>query len=161
MAEAMNELAFLVTGVYGKPLPKQMGAPLRLAVPWKYGFKSIKAIVRFRFQKTRPKTYWEASGPSEYGFWANVNPDGRPSALEPGKRTADRHRQARADPALQRLRAPRWPASTRACEAATGSTAEARRTRKKRRSEGARSGVSRLLGGARALGATRARRPRG
>jgi sulfoxide reductase catalytic subunit YedY len=74
MAEAMNELAFLVTGVYGKPLPKQMGAPLRLAVPWKYGFKSIKAIVRVRFQKTQPKTYWETTGPSEYGFWANVNP---------------------------------------------------------------------------------------
>ena len=74
MAEAANDLAFLVTGVYGKPLPKQMGAPLRLAVPWKYGFKSIKGIVRFRFQKTRPKTYWETVGPSEYGFWANVNP---------------------------------------------------------------------------------------
>jgi len=75
MAEAANELAFLVTGAYGKPLPKQMGAPLRLAVPWKYGFKSVKAIVRFRFQKTRPKTYWESVGPTEYGFWANVNPN--------------------------------------------------------------------------------------
>lgn len=74
MAEASNELAFLVTGVYGKPLPKQMGAPLRLAVPWKYGFKSIKAIVRFRFVEQRPKTYWETVGPAEYGFWANVNP---------------------------------------------------------------------------------------
>jgi sulfoxide reductase catalytic subunit YedY len=74
MAEATNDLAFLVTGVYGKPLPKQMGAPLRLAVPWKYGFKSVKAIVRFRFQKKQPKTYWETVGPSEYGFWANVNP---------------------------------------------------------------------------------------
>lgn len=74
MAEATNPLAFLVTGVYGKPLPKQMGAPLRLAVPWKYGFKSIKAIVRFRFAEQRPKTYWETVGPAEYGFWANVNP---------------------------------------------------------------------------------------
>ena len=74
MAEAANDLAFLVTGVYGKPLPKQMGAPLRLACPWKYGFKSVKAIVRFRFQAERPKTYWETVGPSEYGFWANVNP---------------------------------------------------------------------------------------
>ena len=74
MAEAANDLAFLVTGIYGKPLPKQMGAPLRLAVPWKYGFKSIKAIVRFRFQTAQPKTYWETTGPSEYGFWANVNP---------------------------------------------------------------------------------------
>jgi len=74
MAEATNPLAFLVTGVYGKPLPKQMGAPLRLAVPWKYGFKSIKAIVRFRFQSSLPKTYWQTVGPTEYGFWANVNP---------------------------------------------------------------------------------------
>jgi len=74
MAEAMNDLAFLVTGVYGKPLPKQMGAPLRLATPWKYGFKSVKAIVRFRFQNNRPNTYWETVGPDEYGFWANVNP---------------------------------------------------------------------------------------
>ncbi|MDE2463548.1 MAG: protein-methionine-sulfoxide reductase catalytic subunit MsrP [Alphaproteobacteria bacterium] len=74
MAEAANELAFLVTGIYGKPLPKQMGAPLRLVVPWKYGFKSVKAIVRFRFQTEQPKTYWETVGPDEYGFWANVNP---------------------------------------------------------------------------------------
>ena len=74
MAEAANDLAFLVTGVYGKPLPKQMGAPLRLAVPWKYGFKSVKAIVRFRFQNSQPRTYWEITGPREYGFWANVNP---------------------------------------------------------------------------------------
>lgn len=74
MAEATTELAFLATGVYGKPLPKQMGAPLRLATPWKYGFKSIKGIVRFRFVAQRPKTYWETVGPSEYGFWANVNP---------------------------------------------------------------------------------------
>lgn len=74
MAEATNPLAFLVTGVYGKPLPKQMGAPLRLAAPWKYGFKSIKAIVRFRFQSAQPKTYWQTVGPTEYGFWANVNP---------------------------------------------------------------------------------------
>lgn len=74
MAEAANEMAFLVTGVYGKPLPKQMGAPLRLVVPWKYGFKSVKAIVRFRFRESRPKTYWQTVGPSEYGFWANVNP---------------------------------------------------------------------------------------
>ncbi len=74
MAEAANELTFLVTGIYGKPLPKQMGAPLRLVVPWKYGFKSVKAIVRFRFQTEQPKTFWEAVGPDEYGFWANVNP---------------------------------------------------------------------------------------
>ncbi|BCX18012.1 MAG: mononuclear molybdenum enzyme YedY [Geminicoccaceae bacterium] len=75
IAEATHELAFLVTGVYGKPLPKSMGAPIRLAVPWKYGFKSIKSIVRFRFTEERPKTFWEEVADHEYGFWANVNPD--------------------------------------------------------------------------------------
>ncbi|MBI5112001.1 MAG: protein-methionine-sulfoxide reductase catalytic subunit MsrP [Rhodovulum sp.] len=74
IAEATNELAFLVTGAYGKPVAKQMGAPLRLAVPWKYGFKSIKSIVRFTFTDQRPRSYWEALQASEYGFWANVNP---------------------------------------------------------------------------------------
>ena len=74
MAEATNELAFLVTGAYGHPLAKQHGAPLRLAVPWKYGFKSIKSIVRISFVETRPKGMWEAIQPAEYGFWANVNP---------------------------------------------------------------------------------------
>jgi methionine sulfoxide reductase catalytic subunit len=75
MAETRNELAFLVTGMYGKPTPKQDGAPLRLAVPWKYGFKSVKSIVRFEFTDKRPKSYWEALQLSEYGFWANVNPE--------------------------------------------------------------------------------------
>ena len=74
IAEAANELAFLVTGAYGKPVSKQQGAPLRLAVPWKYGFKSIKSIVRINFTDERPKSYWEALQSSEYGFWANVNP---------------------------------------------------------------------------------------
>ena len=73
--EANNELAFLVTGTYGKPAPKQHGAPLRLALPWKYGFKSIKSIVRFSFTDKRPKSYWEDLQSSEYGFWANVNPE--------------------------------------------------------------------------------------
>ncbi|MEZ5786763.1 MAG: protein-methionine-sulfoxide reductase catalytic subunit MsrP [Xanthobacteraceae bacterium] len=74
VAEATNDLAFLVTGAYGKPLPKSMGSPLRLAVPWKYGFKSIKSITRFTFTADRPKSFWEALQASEYGFWANVNP---------------------------------------------------------------------------------------
>ncbi len=74
IAEATNELAFLVTGAYGNPVSKVQGAPLRLAVPWKYGFKSIKSIVRFNFTDQRPKSYWEALQASEYGFWANVNP---------------------------------------------------------------------------------------
>jgi sulfoxide reductase catalytic subunit YedY len=75
MAEATNELAFLVTGAYGKPVSKQQGAPLRLAVPWKYGFKSIKSIVRFTFTDQRPKSFWESLQGGEYGFWANVNPE--------------------------------------------------------------------------------------
>ena len=75
MAEAANELSFLVTGMYGKAVPKQDGAPLRLVTPWKYGFKSIKSIVHFEFTDKRPKSYWEALQASEYGFWANVNPD--------------------------------------------------------------------------------------
>ena len=73
--EAANDLAFLVTGAYGKPLAKVHGAPLRLAVPWKYGFKSIKAINRLTFVEPRPKSFWEEIQPSEYGFWANVNPE--------------------------------------------------------------------------------------
>ncbi len=75
MAEAANELAFMVTGAYGKPLPKQMGAPLRLALPWKYGFKSIKSITRISFTDKRPVGFWEKIQASEYGFWANVNPE--------------------------------------------------------------------------------------
>jgi sulfoxide reductase catalytic subunit YedY len=75
MAEARNELAFMATGVYGKAMPKQNGAPLRLAVPWKYGFKSTKGIVRFTFTDKRPVSFWEEIGPREYGFWANVNPE--------------------------------------------------------------------------------------
>lgn len=72
--EATNELAFIATGAYGKPIAKQNGAPLRLAVPWKYGFKSIKSIVRFTFTDKRPKSFWEKIQGAEYGFWANVNP---------------------------------------------------------------------------------------
>jgi methionine sulfoxide reductase catalytic subunit len=74
MAEATNEIAFLATGAYGHPMAKQHGAPLRLAVPWKYGFKSIKSIVRFSFVEKRPVGMWEKLQASEYGFWANVNP---------------------------------------------------------------------------------------
>lgn len=74
IAEATNDLAFMVTGAYGKPLAKQHGAPLRLAAPWKYGFKSVKSIDRFTFTDQRPKTFWEEVQGREYGFWANVNP---------------------------------------------------------------------------------------
>ncbi len=72
--EAMHPLALLVTGMYGKPLPNQNGAPLKLVVPWKYGFKGGKSIVRLRFTDTMPHTTWNDAAPSEYGFFANVNP---------------------------------------------------------------------------------------
>ena len=72
--EAANELAFMVTGAYGKPLAKQFGAPLRVHMPWKYGFKAVKSITRVSFVAERPKGFWEALQPAEYGFWANVNP---------------------------------------------------------------------------------------
>src|SRR5262249_23346874 len=75
MAEAMNELAFVSTGLYGTPAKGQNGAPLRLTLPWKSGFKSAKSLVRFRFTDKRPKTLWAAVGPKEYGFWGNVNPE--------------------------------------------------------------------------------------
>ena len=74
MAEATNDLAFLATGLYGKTIPKQNGAPIRLVLPWKYGFKSVKSIVKLTFTDKKPVTFWEGIQPSEYGFWANVNP---------------------------------------------------------------------------------------
>jgi sulfoxide reductase catalytic subunit YedY len=74
MDEAMNELTLLVTGIYGKPLPVQNGAPVRLITPWKYGFKSIKSIVKIEFLAKRPKTFWNDLQPAEYGFFGNVNP---------------------------------------------------------------------------------------
>ncbi len=73
--EAANDLAFMVTGMYGKPVPPQNGGPLRIALPWKYGFKSAKSIVKMTFTDKRPSTFWEAIQSSEYGFWANVNPE--------------------------------------------------------------------------------------
>jgi sulfoxide reductase catalytic subunit YedY len=72
--EASNDLAFISAGMYGKPLPPQNGGPIRLTLPWKYGFKSAKAPVKISFTDKRPSTFWESIGPSEYGFWANVNP---------------------------------------------------------------------------------------
>ncbi len=75
MAEAMNDLAFVATGAYGKDLPKSMGAPLRIHLPWKYGFKSIKSIVKISFVAEKPMNFWQAIASNEYGFWANVNPE--------------------------------------------------------------------------------------
>ncbi len=74
MDEAMNPLSILSVGIYGEVMPNQNGAPVRLVVPWKYGFKSIKSIVRIRFQKSVPTTSWSQSAPREYGFYSNVNP---------------------------------------------------------------------------------------
>ena len=75
MQEAMNELAFLSVGMYGKTAPPQNGAPIRLTTPWKYGFKQVKAIVKVEFTAARPVGFWEKLIASEYGFWANVNPE--------------------------------------------------------------------------------------
>jgi methionine sulfoxide reductase catalytic subunit len=72
--EAMNSLTLLATGIYGKPLPNQNGAPLRLVTPWKYGFKGIKAITAIRFVDKQPVTSWMKAWPEAYGFFANVNP---------------------------------------------------------------------------------------
>ena len=74
MDEAMHPLTLLVTGMYGRELPNQNGAPLRLVVPWKYGFKSIKSIVRIQLTESEPATSWNVAAADEYGFYANVNP---------------------------------------------------------------------------------------
>jgi len=73
--EARHELAFLATGIYGKPLANQNGAPIRLVVPWKYGFKGIKSITKIEFTDEQPETLWHQTAPTEYGFYANVNPE--------------------------------------------------------------------------------------
>lgn len=73
--EAMNDLAILATGLYGMPMPNQNGAPIRLVVPWKYGFKSIKAIVKIELTDKQPATLWNSVAPNEYGFYSNVNPE--------------------------------------------------------------------------------------
>ena len=73
--EALHPLTILATGLYGRPLPNQDGAPIRLVVPWKYGFKGIKAIVRIRLVRDQPPTTWSLATPNEYGFYSNVNPD--------------------------------------------------------------------------------------
>ena len=75
LEEAKNDLAFFATGIYGKDIPNQNGAPFRLVLPWKYGFKSIKSIVKITFTKEKPIGLWEKLAPKEYGFWANVNPN--------------------------------------------------------------------------------------
>jgi sulfoxide reductase catalytic subunit YedY len=73
--EAMNDLTILATGLYGEPMPNQNGAPIRLVVPWKYGFKSIKSITKIELVEEQPTTLWSMVGPNEYGFYSNVNPE--------------------------------------------------------------------------------------
>ena len=73
--EAANELAFITTGMYGKPLPPQNGGPIRMTTPWKYGFKQVKSIVKVTFTDKQPRCFWQEINGREYGFWANVNPD--------------------------------------------------------------------------------------
>ena len=75
MDEATHELAFLATGIYGKQLPAQHGAPIRVVVPWKYGYKSIKSFVRVEFTTRQPRTFWNDESPLEYDFLSNVNPE--------------------------------------------------------------------------------------
>jgi sulfoxide reductase catalytic subunit YedY len=75
MDEAMNDLTLLTTGLYGQELPKQDGAPVRVVVPWKYGFKSAKSLVKIELVEDQPPTFWNTAAPNEYGFYSNVNPD--------------------------------------------------------------------------------------
>ena len=104
MAEARNDLAFLVTGAYGKPLAKQFGAPIRLALPWKYGFKSIKSIRRISFTDERPKSFWEQIAPSEYGVLGQRQSRRRASPLVSKAGACSAHRSVRGHPDVQRIR---------------------------------------------------------
>ncbi len=109
MAEANNELAFMVTGMYGKPVPKQDGAPLRLALPWKYGFKSVKSIVHVAFTDKQPVTFLADRGARRIRLLGQRQPGCAASALEPGERAGARQRRARADAKMERLRRVRRP----------------------------------------------------
>ena len=112
--EAMHPLAILAVGLYGKALPNQNGAPLRLVVPWKYGFKGIKSIVKIRLTEQQPPTTWNLAAPDEYGFYANVNPAvDHPRWSQATERRIGELR-APPDAAVQRLRRAGRRASTRA-----------------------------------------------
>ena len=104
--EAMHPLTLLATGLYGQELPPQDGAPVRLVTPWKYGFKGIKSIVKITLTATQPPSTWNLRAPDEYGFFANVNPQPRSPALEPGHRAAHRRVRPPPDADVQRLRRP-------------------------------------------------------
>ena len=102
--EAMHPLTILAVGLYGKTLPNQNGAPIRLVVPWKYGFKSIKSIVRIRFVEKQPPTAWNLPEPQEYGFYSNVNPTSIIRAGRRGASAGSASSFASADADVQRLR---------------------------------------------------------
>ena len=102
--EAMHPLTILTVGLYGEVVPNQNGAPLRLAVPWKYGFKHIKSIVKIRFTEKQPLNTWQESAPQEYGFYSNVNPAVDHPRWTPGHRTPHRRVPAPQDADVQRLR---------------------------------------------------------
>ena len=96
--EAMHPLTLIALGVYGRELPNQNGAPLRLVVPWKYGFKNIKSIVKIRFTERQPKNTWNIAAPNEYGFYANVNPR---STIRAGARPPSGASAAASSPSAQ------------------------------------------------------------
>ena len=117
--EAANELSFMVVGAYGKPLPPQNGGPIRVHFPWKYGFKSGKSLVRVVLTDQRPKSFWEAIQPQEYGFWANVNPEVPHPRWSQATRAGARDQRAGADADLQRL----WRVRRRALRGPAGRAA--------------------------------------
>ena len=105
--EAMHPLTIMATGIFGKPLPNQNGAPLRLVVPWKYGFKSIKSVVRVTLTDKEPPASWNMANPREYGFYSNVNPNvSHPRWSQASERRigGGSVRQAAADADVQRIR---------------------------------------------------------
>ena len=99
MDEAMNPLCLLAVGVFGKQMPAQNGAPVRLVVPWKYGFKNIKSIAKIRFVEKQPVTAWMQAAPHEYGFYANVNPAvDHPRWSQKRERIIGSYRRRQTDP---------------------------------------------------------------
>ena len=112
MDEAMNELAFIATGLYGKPIPKQNGAPLRLVAPWKYGFKNVKSIVSVEFTDKRPVVVLGEAAGQRIRLLGQREPAGAPSALEPGDREAAGQRRAASRPSSTTATPSSWPGCT-------------------------------------------------
>ena len=114
--EAMNQLPIMAVGLYGDILPNQNGAPIRLVVPWKYGFKSIKSIVKIRFTERKPKTTWNETAPKEYGFYSNVNPtvDHPRWSQAKERRIGDAFWAPKVDTKMFNGYASRWPICTKA-----------------------------------------------